>query len=227
MNFEYTYIYLFGFKVFEPTTLLTNLFIIVYSLYAYFKTRKSNNSFSKYWSMFFLLMATSCASGTLTHAVHEQLGAWFLQTSWFLMNGLSLISIYFFYRAAFSYYNLNKTEISKVYNYLVIIWIALLLLATLFLNNFLLIKIHAAIVLIYSLIVHTITYRNNHIGSGYIVAGILISFLSIVVHSLKLSVGEWFNYKDIAHLIMLTSLVYLHKGVKEGDLSITKLASAN
>ena len=70
--------------------------------------------------MFFLMMATSCASGTLSHSIHEQLGPLFLQITWFLMNGLSLISIYYFYKAAFAYYNINKTEISKIYNYLVI-----------------------------------------------------------------------------------------------------------
>lgn len=227
MNFEYTYIVLFGYKVFEPVTLLTNGLIIAFALHAYFKTKTINNNFSRYWSMFFLLMATSCASGTLSHAIHDQLGHLFLKVSWFLMNALSLISIYFFYRAAFSYYNLNKTDISKVYNYLVVVWIILLLVATLFMNSFLLIKIHAGIVLVYSLIVHGITYKNKQIGSGYIVAGILISFLSIIVHSFKLSVGEWFNYKDIAHVIMLISLMYLHRGIQEKEIVATKLARAN
>ena len=83
---------------------------------------------------------------------------------------------------------------------------------TLVLTNFVLIKIHAGIVLSYSLIVHAISLKNKQEGSGYIVAGILISFFSIVIHILKISLSDWFNYKDIAHVIMLCSLYYIFKG---------------
>jgi len=159
-------------------------------------------------------MALSSLLGSLTHGIHDQLGATFLRTSWFLMNSVSLIGIYFFYRAAFIYSNLQKENTTQIFNYAALVWIITLLVITFFLNNFLLIKIHAGIVLLYSLIVHFITFRNNHAGSGYIVAGIIISFLSIVVHSLKFSFGEWFNYKDISHVIVLTSMIFLFKGVK-------------
>ncbi len=214
MNFDYTYISLFGFKLFEPVTILTNLFLGLFCVYAFLKMSAFSHSIVRYWGMFFLLIGLSSTLGSVSHGVHEQLGQTFLNVSWFLMNAVSLISIYFFYRAAFTYFNLGKAESKKIYNVIVVMWIVLLLLFTLFLNNFLLIKIHAGIVLLYSLVVHLITYRNKHLGSGYIVSGILVSFMSIVVHSLKLSFGEWFNYKDISHVIMLLSLVLIYKGVR-------------
>lgn len=164
--------------------------------------------------MFFLLMGLSCLLGSIHHGVHEQLGDTFMNVSWFLMNTMSLICIYYFYRAAFTYSNINKDNSTKIFNYIVHVWIVSLLVITYFLNDFLLIKIHAGIVLLYSLVVHAITYKNKNAGSGYIVAGIIISFLSIVVHSLKFSFGEWFNYKDIAHVIILTSMILLYTGVR-------------
>lgn len=164
--------------------------------------------------MFFLLIGLSSTLGSMSHGAHEQLGQGFLSVTWFLMNAVSLVAIYYFYRAAYFYFNIHKEEPKKIYNYIALLWIILLLVLTLFMNNFLLIKIHAGIVLLYSLIIHTITFRRNQAGSGYVVVGILVSFLSIVVHSMKLSIGEWFNYKDISHIIMLTSLALLFRGVK-------------
>jgi hypothetical protein len=215
LNFEYTYISLFGFKVFEPMAILTNSVITIYGIFAYLRTLSYHHKISRDWALFFLLMGVSCLLGSVSHGVHEQLGETFLRVSWFGMNALSLICIYFFYRAAFTYSNLMKgNDSQRLMNYLVVAWIAALLIITFFLNDFLLIKIHAGIVLAYSLIVHSITYRNKRAGSGYIVAGIIVAFLSIIVHSLKFSFGEWFNYKDISHVIMLTSLVLLYQGVK-------------
>lgn len=214
LNLHYTYISLFGFKLFEPVTILTNSIITIYCLFVYLRTLKFNHQISRHWGIFFLLMALSSLLGSLTHGIHDQLGVTFLKTSWFLMNSVSLIGIYFFYRAAFIYSNLQKENTTQIFNYAALVWIITLLVITFFLNSFLLIKIHAGIVLLYSLIVHFITFRNKHAGSGYIVAGIIISFLSIVVHSLKFSFGEWFNYKDISHVIVLTSMILLFKGVK-------------
>ncbi len=174
----------------------------------------SKQEILKDWSLFFLMVGVSSILGSVCHGAHDQYGLIFLNITLFLMNAISLISIYFFYRAAFLFFNLNKPETNFFYNYLVIVWIVISLVITLFLNKFLLIKINAGIILIYSLIIHSITYRNKQKGSGYIVIGILISFFSIIVHSLKLSFNEWFNYKDIAHLIMLISLVILFSGVK-------------
>ena len=227
LNFEYTYITLFGFKLFEPVTILTNTIITVYGLFAYLRTLTFDRKISRYWGMFFLLMGLSTLLASITHGVHEQLGDTFLRVSWFLSNSVSLICIYFFYRAAFTYSNVKNGNIKQMINYIVLVWILALLVITFFLNDFLLIKIHAGIVLVYSLIVHYTTFKNKHDGSGYIVTGIVISFLSIIVHSLKFSFGEWFNYKDISHVIMLASLVFLYKGVKTKIGPNELLANAN
>jgi hypothetical protein len=226
LNLHYTYISLFGFKLFEPVTILTNSIITIYCLFVYFRTQQFNHQISRHWGIFFLLMAVSSMLASLTHGIHDQLGEAFLRNSWILMNSVSLIGIYFFYRATFIYSNLNKEHTSQLFNYAAFVWMISLLVATYFLNNFLLIKIHAGIVLFYSLIVHLITFKNSQAGSGHIVAGIIISFLSIFVHSFKLSFGEWFNYKDISHVIVLTSMVFLFKGVKT-KISPQLLARSN
>jgi hypothetical protein len=69
-------------------------------------------------------------------------------------------------------------------------------------------------VLLYSFIVHLITYFRKQPGSGVIAGGILVSFLSILTHSIRLSFSEWFNYKDVSHVIMIISIIFIFVGAK-------------
>jgi hypothetical protein len=194
-------------------TILTNMFIGAFCLYAFLKLRRYKMSLSSQWSFFFLFIGISSLVGSLAHGAHFQLGDDFFRTTVFLMNAVSLIAIYFCFKAANTWFSMKKNEPNKYITYLVILWIAILLVISYVKGNFVLIKVHAGIVLTYSLIVHIITHKRGFAGSAYIAGGILISFLSIVVHSLKWSLHEWFNYKDISHIIMLISLMFIYKGV--------------
>lgn len=214
LNFDHTYIILFGLKIFEPVTILTNVFVSIFCFYAFIKVNRLKTRLSIGWSYFFLLIGVSSLVGSIAHGAHYQLGNLFLNTIIFLMNAISLIAIYFCFKAANTYIMLNKPEPKKYATYIVIVWIIILLGFTLIYNNFLLIKIHAGIVLTYSIVIHFITYFRKQQGSGWIAFGILVSFFSIAIHSLKLSVSDWFNYKDIAHLIMLASSILIFIGVQ-------------
>lgn len=211
MQFDYTYIYLFGLKIFEPITILTNFLIGFVCLYCFLQIIKTKTSIAFYWSMFFLLIGISSTIGSIGHGTHHQFGISFFNVVLFLMNAVSLIAIYYCFKAAYSLTTTLKSN-NKL-NYFVIGWITILLLLSIWLNNFLLIKIHAGIVLTYSLIMHIKSHKKQELGSNWIAIGILVSFLSIVTHSVKLSLNDWFNHKDISHVIMALSLIIIYKGV--------------
>ncbi len=214
MNLDNTFIYLFGFKFFEPVAVFTNLLIVFFSLFAYFKLWQNTHQVIKNWAMFFLLLGLSSALGSLCHGIQRQLGDLFLNVSWFFMNVVALVSIYFFYQAASRYNLAGKKPLSPLVRQLTLSWIFLLIILTAVFNNFLLIKINAAMALIYSMVVHYSTYKKHQAGSVYIFTGIIISFLSFIIHGFKLSIHDWFNYKDISHIIMLTSLFLMYLGVQ-------------
>ena len=158
------------------------------------------------------MLGISSVFGAAGHAIHMQLGEDFFKIILFLMNAFSLLSIYFCFRAAYTYINLER-EPSKKYIYLIMAWVLILLIASVIQGNFTIIKVHAGITLLYSLIVHYLVYRRaQDKGSLLVVLGIFISFLPIIVHSLKLSIDKWFNYKDLAHVIMIISLLVIYKG---------------
>lgn len=214
MEFDYTYTTLFGAQIFEPVTILTNAVIALVCAYSYFQLKKTKSNLAFQWSMFFMLIGLSSMVGSLGHGVHYQLGNFFFKCVEFFMNAISLIAIYYCYNAAYKSYSSQSNIQNKLLSNLVIVWILVLLLITIWFSNFLLIKIHAGIVLSYSLIIHLITYKRKETGSGWIALGISVSFLSILTHSLKIKVNDWFNHKDISHLIMAISLILIFKGVQ-------------
>lgn len=164
---------------------------------------------------FLVLVGISSCFGSVAHAVHYQAGKLFFDVIFYIMNALSMLSVYFCFNAPYTYYNIAKPSKNKILPFIVMGWIALVLIYTLIQNNFLIIKIHAGIVLLYSFITHlTIYIKTKEKGSGTVVLGIGISFFSIIIHSLKLSVCEWFNYKDMAHVIISISILYIYKGAK-------------
>lgn len=215
MNFDYTYITLFGCIIFEPLVIVTNLVFFILCYVFFRNLGHYNNPFARQMSWFIILMGTSGVFGALAHSVHYQLGAAFFDVIFFIMNALSLLSIYFCFKAHYTFQHRGRQP-SKSYVRLAFAWVLVLLVVSFLQGSFLIVKIHAAIVLLYSLLVHYHSYRHsNQPGSRLIVSGILVSFLSILVHSLHLSFHEWFNYKDISHVIMIVSLVMIHNGAKQ------------
>jgi hypothetical protein len=203
---------LFGFPIFEPMVIATNSIFFTLCFIYFKRLSLSTHPYGKQMARFILCLGTSSVFGAICHAVHYQLGPVFFNVMFFIMNALSLFSIYFCFRAAYTYYNL-KRQASKTYIYIVLAWVLILLVFSGIKGDFTVIKIHAGIVLLYSLIVHYITYkRYNDGGSSLVVTGIVISFIPIIVHSLRFSLHEWFNYKDIAHVIMIVSLIVIYKG---------------
>ncbi len=216
-----------GLQVFEPVTIFTNFLIGAFCAYAFLSLSKNKEPVFRHWRSFFFMIGLSSTLGSVAHGAHDQFGEAFLNFFIFSMNAVSLIAAYYFFRSAFSFIHFNKENINNTYQYLVVLWVIVLLIITWFQNKFILIKIHAGIVLFYSLFIHFITARKGLAGSQWVVTGILVSFSSIVVHSLKLSVSDWFNYKDISHLIMLSSCVLMHRGVKQMAAQLSNISELN
>lgn len=214
LNFGETYLVLFGFKFFEPMVILTNTVIFILGLVYFMRLWSFNTPYLKQMALFIFCVGISTLVGAVGHAVHKQLGEIFFNVILFLMNAFSLFSMYFCFRASYIYANGNK-KFTKNTSYLISLWIVMVLIACAITGDFIIIKTHALIVVAYALVMHYRTYRKTRDKGGrFVTIGLLISVLSVVVHSLKLSLGEWFNYKDISHVIMIISLVVIYHGTR-------------
>ena len=225
MNFDYTYIILFGFKIFEPMVIVTNGIFFALCTICYARLKKFPHYYSKHMSLFLLMLGSSSLFGAAGHAVHLQLGDFCFKVILFFMNLLSILSIYFCFRVSYMYQNLNNIPQKKYIN-LVKIWLVILLIACVIIENFVLITIHAGLVLIYMLIVHYLVNKEfPDKGNKYVIAGILISFISIGAHSLKITIHEWYNHKDLAHTGMIISLIFIYKGARRISQKLEALLS--
>jgi len=216
LNFDYTYAILFGLKFFEPMVIVTNFVLLLVSLYAFFKLIKFRTPYATHMARFIIIMGVSGCFGAAAHAMHYQMGKNIFDVVFFISNTMNLLAIYFCFRGSYNYSSLRVKPENKYILGIALAWVAALIVVALINNNFLLIKIHAGIVLVYSLVIHYLRYKKyGDKGSTAIVAGIGISFLSIIVHSLHFSFSEWFNYKDIAHVIMIVSLLIIYGGIRK------------
>jgi hypothetical protein len=211
VEFDPVYFVLFGFRIYEPMVILTNSLFFVIACVYYRKLLEQKGGYVQSMRLFIFVLGFSTLFGAMGHAIQLQLGSLFFGCILFLMNFTSVISIYFCFRGSLLYSGNAKMERIDLP---VKIWLFLLLISCVILQKFLLIKIHAGLALLYMLVVHINAARQNRdTGSKLVVTGIFFSLLSIVVHSLRISAGECLNHKDIAHILMILSLILIGSGI--------------
>lgn len=226
MEFGTSYIFLFGLKIFEPNVILSNLLIFLVCLYYFKNLNVFEGKYAKQTSVFVLFMGISTCFASVGHAVHLQLGEIFFRIIVFMSHSFNIIALYFCFKAAYTYTSINKQSNAYIGYSAIGVTVALMIVA-LITGSFLTIKIPAGIVLVYSLIVHFIGYRKNERGSGLFVSGVLIAFLSILIHTFRLSLNEWCNHKDLAHIAIAASLTFMCMGVKINSQNAPALSLAN
>jgi hypothetical protein len=215
LNFDYTYFAFGRFLVFEPLIIVTNVIFFVICYACYRRLGVFRHGYGTRMGLFTLWTGISSLFGAAAHAIHYQLGDESLKVIVYAMNACSLIAIYFCFRGSYTY-SAKKNGGSLLLVRVVKGWVLALLIAAAIYQNFVLIKIHAGLVLTYALLAHIVMHgRNRWSGNISVITGIVVSFFSIIVHTLKFSLHEWFNYKDIAHVIMIGSLLLLWKGMRE------------
>lgn len=169
---------------------------------------------------FMLFLGISVLFGALGHTIHYQLGIPFFNLILFLMNAFSLVSMYFLFRASYSYLTPHKM-VSNWFRKTIFFWILLMLGISWYNNDFTLIKVNAAFVLLYTLYAHyTVNLKEKDKGNEWLIIGVLVSFIPIIIHSMHLSLHKWFNHKDLAHVFMIISLIIIYKGLYQNLLTL-------
>lgn len=211
---DYTTITIAGITLTEPVTSFTDIILAIISFIfaGRIKKRLIANAMNKAWHLFFIFMGISTSIGAVAHSIREIATIQTFDAFWMIMNMSSSISVLFALQATIQYSNPAK-RLEKI---LTAVNVGLLLLFfgyTIAINDFENFKIHAAIGLLIIFITHLVGHFKKRIGSGWIVNGMLLSFLTVLIHTTKFSLDEWFNYKDISHVIMMVSLLLIYKGI--------------
>lgn len=208
-----TYIDIFGIRVLEPMTTLTDLFVSAVCFYAFIRLRKINRPelHFKLINWFFLTMGIATTFGGL-------IGHGFIYLfsfAWKLPGWLtSMLSISLLERASIEYAKpLLKPKFRKFMDWANIIELIIFMILTFSTLNFRFVEIHSAFGL---LIVNTplhlyVYYKTRSKGSKIMLIGISFAMLSALVFMNEITIHKWFNYLDLSHTIMTVGAYFFYR----------------
>ncbi|MCW3086234.1 MAG: hypothetical protein JWP12_3600 [Bacteroidetes bacterium] len=207
-----TTIYIGSLAIHEPVTAFTDYIITIIGLTCFWKIPSTSNPVVKYWRLFFLFLALSTLFGGSAHAyfgIHEGVA---YKSVWLTMQLVNGLAIYFAQQATL----LSALKNSKQYTtwkwsytiQLVVYYIVLLIV-----QKYVVTIIDNALGLIPIMVVH-FTAKKKEEYYKWIGYGILVSFITAIVHGTKFSLHDYFNYNDIAHIFIMISMIVMYMGVR-------------
>jgi hypothetical protein len=207
-----------GIHIQEPVTVLTNLAMAVLCLCFCIGLKKTaaQSKTGKYWRLFFLFFGWNTVAGLIFHGFSsyfpENVNAWVWK---FLNNLLNVPTSYFLLRANIEFSTLAQ-EKKKMLNGIALATAIIFTVLIILINQFYVGLINGSLAMFITFIHYLILYsRKKKPGSGLVAFGFGFSFTSVGVHAAKLSVSEWFNHKDISHVIIFVALLIIYSGVKK------------
>jgi hypothetical protein len=200
-----------AFAIHEPVTVLTDYIITIIAFVYYWKL-SSTNEVVKNWRLFFLFISLSTFFGGSSHALFAVHEGWKYKSLWLPMQFVNGLAVYYAQKATLlsvlkNSENYNAWKLSYIIQ-LVVYYIALIIV-----QKYIVTILDNAIGLIPIMILH-FRARIKEPYQEYIAYGILVSFITAIVHGLKFSLHDYFNYNDIAHVFIMISLTIMYMGVK-------------
>ena len=223
-------LWLGSFELREPVTSLTDFLTATVSacVVIYFLRYKCerNKNFNLYL-IYFLCFALSMTSAAwLGHGFQAYLSPRWKMIGW-LLSSIGFLSLLFA--------SVNQIEDKlgdkgvKIFKSLLVL--KLIVFFGLVINpstsNFELVQLHSAIdVVCLALPLHLLNYKwNKSKGSLRVVWAFIYALIPGVIYSNQLSIGKWFNYHDISHVLMAFFIFLMSYGAFE--LSTNKSGSTN
>ncbi len=203
-----------GISISEPVTSFTDLILasICFILCARVRKHCHESIFNNAWRLFFLFTGISTLIGALAHGLQSELPQTTFNNLWLCMNISGSISVFFSLKATVNFIKV-KERIKNIFNLINGAMLITFLGFSLLNNDFEIFKIHIAIGLLMIFFTHLFAYIKNHFGSGFVTSGLMLSFITVFIHSAQISISSWFNYKDISHVIMMISLWMIYQGI--------------
>jgi len=208
---EKDFIEIFGLKLLEPSTFISDLLMAFACFYFYSiikKVASTKNHF--HIAYFFLFIGFSSFVGAFAHCLFLYTGYTLHYVAW-ILTGISA----FFIELGISSYVGNDKKRSILVLFIKIKLLIFFIITSIFMN-FMLVKVNSAIgmfgivfpILLFLLIKFE---KKNNI---YVLLGILLAILPAVLHKAKFEVAGLFNMNDLSHYFLIFCLFLLYYGLK-------------
>jgi len=203
-----------GVAIHQPVTAITDIIlaIVCFCFFLKLKQIKNPDQSTKSWIWFYLFLSLASITGSSSHAffaVHRGFG---YDSLWLPMQLFNIFAAFSAQQATL--YSVFKNSPNRnTWKWFSLILITFFSVSVFIFHNFLVVVIHSAIALIPVMIIHFIDSRKQK-DSLYIAWGIVILFITAIIHSAKLSINEYCTYLDIAHVFIIASLSVMLIGIK-------------
>ena len=207
-------IFIFGYRFQEPVTSGTDFIIAIMCFWFFYQLHKKRDgqqtTFLMKWHFLFLGLAT-LSGGLFGHAFLYLVNDWWKLPGWYM----SMIAIMFIERAAIEHSKkVFKPKLIKALLALNIIELVIIAILTGITINFRFVQFHSfyglvCIVFPFHLYVYS---KTKNLGSKWTLAGIFVMILGAPVFNIPIIIHEFFNHKDLSHVIIMISTWCLYKG---------------
>lgn len=198
----------------DPVTALTNILIFATGVACYLRLRKQKLEFpNRNWIYFFLLMGVSSLIGVVVHGFSYYTPPEVHFKIWWAMcvvqgAGITLAQIGFATNVFVKFRALVISAVTLQFGvFATVLYIA---------GTFNVAKAHIAVGLIPIMLYYIYKGKKGLKPEMMVAMGIGIASLTAIVHSMKLTVNQWVNYNDIAHVLIMASLFVIYTGVNAG-----------
>lgn len=208
------YWHLFGIKILEPFTVLTNLFIAAACFYAYrnLQRKKLNQTVPhRLMKTFFLLMGISTIiGGVIGHALLYEIGMYGKIPGWYI--GMAAVAV--FERAAIIHsrplMNKHIAQFFSWFNYAEILTFMLLSLITLRFSFVIMHAMYGLLIVVFSFELYVYCITKDALLK-HIFYATAWGLAALICHTMQLNIHYWFNYNDVSHLAMIAAILHYYK----------------
>lgn len=215
-----TTIYIGDFIIHQPVTVFTDYIITILCFYFFRKLHISAfiDKSTLNWKRFFLFLGFASFFGGSSHgffAVHQGVGYKFF---WLTMQALNVFAIYSAQKATL-HSALKHSDKKQFWNLSYKVQFILFFVAVFVFQNFSVVILNSIIGLVPIMIIHFIDAKKEK-ESAWIAYGIVVLFLTALVNATRFSLHAYFNYLDIAHVLIMINLSLMFVGVKRKAISL-------
>lgn len=203
-----------GLNITEPVTVFTDFFVsaVAFFICRRFKKHTDKPSFL-YWNFFFFFIGLSSLVGALSHGLKFYVSERVFVYLWLTMQVLTGVAMYFAQRSTVATFFKNTDSEAFLKN-IIFFQLFVYIIAVFLLKNFIVAVIITAISLLPIMIKNFGNYFFSKSKSSlWLAIGIMIAFFPAIVNGAKLTINDWFNHKDISHLLIAFSISVMAYGL--------------
>lgn len=202
-----------GLHITEPFTWLTNWLVAAFVLgFGHFLYNdKSADITQKFWAIFFVFIGLASLTGGTAHGFITYVGQNFHYAAW-ILTGMAI-----FAAQLATIQLIENDRLRSIVRIFIYAQLLVMVGSVMYLHNFNSVRINSAVGLLGVVLPISLYHyvKNRDKRSALIMLGIISNVIPGIIHGLKISYNQWFNFNDITHVVMILCFYIIYKGAKQ------------